>query len=597
MSKEGVTMRKRQISLIFGTVVLCGLLAAWAMKRQQVSLQPCPFDANLSLGVAFQGPHLHFDTYSVQDKLFNARIAWFSNTEHPDPDIFSDRVFQEPPEEDWDWWTTLYPATLLVQVNDAQNRLGKVEVWKYEGNILKGIFPASQDGSTVTGSLKLEQPTSFWRLTIKDKRGETLAETLVKNPETKLTVVESFAWWVPHPPKRDFSVELEKEEPHFSFLNPGKHPVNEYDFQQRKTVTKYYDCTVRYWKAKEGCPPHTGFNEQHFTEVATFGPPPKGCSILDVRGDESCGTWVEVITEGPFPGEAVGDLCMTKHFVNDNPSTVKISPPQRYYKRHVLKRIKEFPAPEHLTDLARPIVERLKDMQSTKPEDAISITPDIEVPPYSKGCVHWDIGAATDIRTILVAPVRKVEKKRDIFDYILIALREAVVGIMGSAHPKKNRIAEALLDAWTKDVSQRREVREAGFQIGDLKFYGDIWVLYLSLAEAGPMYPSPLQNITQDIKVQIVVVKPDGTKEAMNGSVTIERLQATTNPEPPKHPLSEQITVDIPSEGKVISLGKGWRWKLTAFAVGRSATKEIPVPLEPPYVVIEVPAPQPPSGW
>ena len=30
------------------------------------------------------------------------------------------RVYQELPEEDWDWWTTLYPTRLVVQVTDAQ---------------------------------------------------------------------------------------------------------------------------------------------------------------------------------------------------------------------------------------------------------------------------------------------------------------------------------------------------------------------------------------------------------------------------------------------------------------------------------------------
>jgi len=167
--------------LMFGLAAMalvCGLTLARTLK-QQIAPQSCPFDANLSLGVAFQGPHLHFDTYAVQDKLINARIAWFSPTEHPDPDVFEYRVAQEPPEEDWDWWTTLYPTTLLVQVTDAQKRLSKVEVWKLEGNLLKGIFPASPDGSTIIGSLGLEAPTSFWRLSIKDKQGGTLAEALI----------------------------------------------------------------------------------------------------------------------------------------------------------------------------------------------------------------------------------------------------------------------------------------------------------------------------------------------------------------------------------------------------------------------------------
>ncbi len=591
-------MRVRRIAWMVGMVVGCVLLIAWATKRQQVALQTCPFDSNLSLGVAFQGPHLHFDTHAVQDKVMNARIAWFSTTEHPDPDVFEYRVAQEPPEEDWDWWTTLYPTTLIVQVTDAQNRLGKAEVWKYEGNILKGILPATPDGSTIVGSLKLEAPTPFWRLSIKDKQGETLAETLLKNPETKLIVSVIYADWVPHPPKRDFVVELDKEEPHFSIFEDrmGKHPVQRYDFEKRQTVTEYVDCTVRYWRAREGCPPHTGFNEQHRTSVGTFGPPPEGCSILDIRGEKICETWVDVFVGGSLPISAEEILCMTKHFVNDNPNPASVTPPQYYRKRYVRRKIDEFPGREYIVEADRPVIDELRELQAAKSDDATVITPSIQVPPYSKGCLHWDISAVTDIRALYVAPARKVEKQRDWFlEFIASALRVVTAGIMGSAHEKKNKLVEALVDAWVKDVSQRKEVKEAGFQVGDLKFYGDIWVLHLSLGSAGPMYPPPLQNITQDIRVQIVVVKPDGTKEPVYGSLSVERLEAWTKPEPPMHPLPPS-SIDIPPEGREIGLGKGWKWKLTAFAVGRSAEKVISVPLDPPQLVIEVPAPQPPPG-
>ena len=563
-------MRARRIVWMFGMVVGCGLLIAWAAKRQPIVLQPCPFDADLSLGVAFQGPHLHFDTYSVQDKLMNARIAWFSPTEHPDPDVFDDRVAQEPPEEDWDWWTTLYPTTLLVQVTDAQNRLGKSEVWKLEGNILKGIFPASSDGSTIIGSLELEAPTSFWRLSIKDKQGGTLAEALIRNPKTKLTAVVVYAKWVPHPPKRDILVELDKEEIH-------KHPVQQYDFEKQETIMQDYDCTIRRWRLKggENCPPHnwTFFAQHDVEKVGILGPPPEGCSILDVRGETICGTWVDVLIEGPIPVSAEEPLCMTKHFVNDEGTPKKIEPPQMYKKRYVRQWIKKFPAADFFTDASRVEVVKLKDLQEPKPEDNLVITPPVEVPPYSKGCVHWDIVATTDIRAFYVAPLRKVKKRMDVFDYIVSVLPTVASGIMGSAHQRTNKVVEALVEAWTKDVSQRRQVKDAGVKVGDLKFYGDIWVLHLGLAYAKEMEES-VQNTTQPVTVKVVLVNPDGSRTPVDASVECHPIKPLTTPPPPEpKPVFDVIS----AQGSQIHLGKGWKWLIKVTSPGEgSATIEVP---------------------
>jgi hypothetical protein len=109
---------KRLVVGLVTAVVVCGLTLAWSVRRQEVVLQPCPFDPSLHVGVAFQGPHRYFHTGEVQEKIINARIAWFQPVEEPNPDAFDARVSQEPPEEDWDWWTTLYPTTLIVQVTD-----------------------------------------------------------------------------------------------------------------------------------------------------------------------------------------------------------------------------------------------------------------------------------------------------------------------------------------------------------------------------------------------------------------------------------------------------------------------------------------------
>lgn len=208
-------MKRWRVGLIVGTIFALGLVtAAWTVKLQQVtmqpcpSMQPCPFDPDLSLGVAFQGGHLHFDTWAIQEKTMNARIAWFLPVEELNPDAFSDRVAEEPPEEDRDWWNTLYPTTLIVQVKDAKKRLGKLEVWNFDTNLLDGTILAKADGSAITGSLTLSSHASFRQLVIKDKKDKPLVKPGIKNPETVLWLVEEWAKWVPHPPKREVTVEL-----------------------------------------------------------------------------------------------------------------------------------------------------------------------------------------------------------------------------------------------------------------------------------------------------------------------------------------------------------------------------------------------------
>jgi hypothetical protein len=272
---------------------------------------------------------------------------------------------------------------------------------------------------------------------------------------------------------------------------------------------------------------------------------------------------------GAIPPSAEEALCMTKHFVNDTPNPVFIDPPQRYQKRYVLQQIPEFPLDEALTERAYQTVAELKRLQTS--EDPTSVTPSVQVPPYSKGCLHWDFLASTDIRAVYFAPVRKVERHKDVFDYILEALPIVASGIMGSAHPKANKLVEALALAWTKDVSQRREVKEA-FQVGDLKFYGDIWVLHLSLAQSGPMYP--LQNITQPVTVRVVLVDPEGNRTPTDADVECEPITPLTTPPPPQE---APIFARVSAKGTQVHLGKGWKWLIKVTHPGEgSVTISVP---------------------
>ncbi len=581
--------------LMFGLVamaVVCGLTLAWTLKRQEVVLQPCPFDPDLRVGVAFQGPHRNFDTGEVQEKTLNARIAWFQPVEEPNPDAFDARVYQEPPEEDWDWWTTLYPTTLIVQVTDEKKRLGKAEIWNFEIKLLDGELKAQPDGSAILGALTLEEPDSFRQLVIKDKDGQTLVQALLKDAETKLWLVVEVGGWIPHPPPRDVVVKVSEEELH-------THEILVKPQGSDKEITVEPSCIIKRYQAEKGYPPCEGFNEQHFVKSSryevsvTFGPPPEGCSMLDIRGDSKCETWVQMT---PFPPSFDTAYCMTKGFYNPEATQASVDPPKIYRSKHVKKRI-GFDLRTLAPIVAPEQISLLEKLEQEMVEDPTILTTPVTVPPYSEGGAHWHLQPVQPtVKGIWAVPYRKYKKTQSWFEeFVPTAVRILIPGIIGRAHPIKIALAEAAVEAWQRAVAPKKEVEKVVWLPEDAKFIGDFWVLRLSLASQGIMNPPyHAKNITQEVHVQIVVVRPDGTKVPMYGSVTIERVRAITTPPPPMMPFPPD-QIDVPEQGTKIALGKGWRWKLTATAVGRQASKEIEVPPTT-SVVIEIPAPQPPPG-
>lgn len=584
--------------LVLVTIAAVGLVTfSLAARRQEVVPQPCPFDPDLSIGVAFQGPHRYFHTGEVQDKTINARIAWFKPVEQPNPEAFDERTYQEPPEKDWDWWTTLYPTTLIIQVTDAKKRLGSVEVWDFERSLLDGQLQASPDRSVVAGNITLEEPASFRNLIVKDKGGQVLAHALLKDPETRLWIIASRAGWIPHPPPRDIVTEAAEQLEH-----QGGHEIvsevtlvkKDWQFVVERT-TENHSCVIQRYRVKEGCPPHTGkINEQHFVGLYwTFGPPPQGCSMLDTRITASCETWVEVT---PFPLSFDIAYCMTKRFSNDSPAQINIDPPRVYANKHVPVKlevdIRSYPLVTKDEPSQAALVNELEAMQDEK--GTTTLTNPIPVPPYSEGCVHWDLRPEqAAIRGVWGVPYRKYKKTRIWFAEFLLTIHQPLLNaIMGRHKNLKELLVMGAIEAWMKGLEKAEGKEKEEWRWNDACQIGDIWVLYLQLAGQGLM--PYVRNITQNVRVQIVVVKPDGTKETMGGSIAIERVKAITNPAPPMMPFPPG-SVDVPPEGTTIALGKGWRWKLTAFAVGSSASKEIEVPPTT-SVAIEVSAPQSPPG-
>lgn len=401
-------MKGIAVKLVAVAVVLSGLAIGWTMRLQQIIPQTCPFDPNLSVGLAFKGAHFYFHTSEIQDTVLNARFAWFQPDEAPNSTLFNARIAQEPPEEDWVWWETRFPTALLVKISDSLNRLGKAEVWDLDREILDGVLEATSDGSTINGSLILNEPASFRLVNVKDKNDKVLARLLVQNPKVVLHVAIVYASWIPHPPPREGAkVEAIKEETH-------SHPVDIWDRTTGELKTENWDCTVKSFRV-ECCPSCVTMKEQHIaskgTEVRMLTPPPQGCSVLDTR-KQGCGAWVE-ITRGQVPPIS---FQMTMRYRNDSKVELdNILPPHDYCLRHVIHRMDiDSKMLKYLDETARVLIQKeILDFQKEEKVkiddkeivlDKSSALAPAKVKPYSDNCIHWGFSVAGEIRAVYVFP-------------------------------------------------------------------------------------------------------------------------------------------------------------------------------------------------
>ncbi|MCS7224918.1 MAG: hypothetical protein NZ959_10255 [Armatimonadetes bacterium] len=583
-------MRVRSVCLLLIPVVG---LALTNPKAPKLVLQVCPFDPALSLGVGFQGPHRHFDTFQVKEKTMNARISWFRAIEQPNPDAFDDRVYQEPPEQDWVWWDTLYPTTLIVEVRDKRKRLKKAEIWEYDRKLLEEELLATKGGSQIVGTVTLNDPVNFRQIVIKGTKEQVLANLLIQDLKVRLWIVTLRGGWIPHPPPRDIDTEVAG----YGLHQGGHTVVTDVNWQRAQDgrlvllqTTSTHMCFVTSYRVTGGCAPHTGeINDRHdVTSVGIIGPPPKGCSLLDTRLKSTCGTWVEVT---PYPLTFDIPYCMTKRFRNDTPDEARISPPLEYLNKHVpvklLRFLREWPLVTKEEPSQASLVEELDRLQDES--TANPLTGFIPVRPYSEGCVHWDLHPTQPMVVgVWGVPYRKL-KKTPLWSANLITslVKPLTDAIMGRRINRRELLVVAAIEAFGKSLLVAEGREKEIWKTEDAKPIGDIWVLNLALREQGPM--PGVRNITQDVRVSIKV-----GQTPMAGTVQITRGASFTNPSPPMTPFPPD-TVSVPQEGATIALGKGWKWILTATAAGRQATREINVPPTT-SVTIEIPPPQPPPG-
>jgi hypothetical protein len=596
-------MKGFRVKLVSTTMAIVAIMViAWTVRHQQIVPQTCPFDPNLSVGLAFQGPHFYFHTSEIRDAILNARMAWFQSTEAPNPIMFESRIIQEPPDEDWVWWETRFPTTLVIQITDTKGRLGKVEVWDFERNLLDGILNATPNGSAVIGTVILNESTSFRLVNIKDKNEQILAKLLIQNPKIVLHAHIIYARWVPHPPICE-GVTIKE-----IGIEEHTHPVEMWDSKSGELRIEEWNCTIIRYQL-EGCPNCTGMKEQHKvskgTVSQTLNPPPQGCSILDTR-QKGCGAWVEIARNVP------GLPCtMVKRVENPSEKEIPVLPPHEYYLRRVVQFVDiDTKLLDYLTPTARKYVEdyvlNFQGKEIAKIDDKEIILDDTpafaiaKVKPYSLSCVHWNFSVDTKIRAFYVFP--EIISQKPEFSLIQTLLDWIGFRINQSKNPMTFLLFEGLRKAWEEYISQREEVKKAKIGPKDLLFYGDVWVTYVFPRHIGGIEPYIAfeRNITQDVEIQIIVAKKEG-KEPIEGSVSFQKVEALTTPSPPDMPLGGPIEqpVFVPKEGTKIPLGMGWKWRLTVTALGRTVSQDIKVPPTT-SVVIEVPPhqqqpPEPPN--
>ena len=295
--------------------------------------------------------------------------------------------------------------------------------------------------------------------------------------------------------------------------------------------------------------------------------------MLDTRISASCGTWVEVT---PFPIAFDVPYCMTKSFRNDSPNQINVDLPQVYANKHVPVKlnidIRSYPLVTKDEPSQAQLVSELEQIQDER--GTTLLTTPIPVPPYSEGCVHWDlIPEQAAIRGIWAVPYRKYKQTGAWFANFLLAIHKPLLdAIMRRHRNQKKLLVEAAIEAWVKGLEKAEGEEKEIWRWNDVIRIGDIWVLYLQLAGQGPM--PYLRNIPQPVTVRVVLVTPDGSKTPTDATVDCEPVQALTTLPPP---MPSAFSADIPKDGKQIFLGKGWRWRITVTSPG-SGSKEINVP-------------------
>lgn len=212
--------------------------------------------------------------------------------------------------------------------------------------------------------------------------------------------------------------------------------------------------------------------------------------------------------------------------------------------------------------------------------------------PYSKGRAHWPMVVAGDVQAVLYYPyIGKKEKKTHVTPEVQLkaeSKREDAIG--------QNTATDSIVASVT--LSLTREERQR-WQVLPPEGVGDIWGL--RALKTAPPSAQPLANLTQSVIIKLVQMV-NGQPQPVSGRVSVTRLEATTQPNPPGPVGPGQV--DVPVEGKTVDLGKGWNWKIKVMYPG-SGEETIQIPAQnppgggPPEVVVVVQGggtPPPPGG-
>jgi hypothetical protein len=195
MSQRGIP-RRQFLSSALASLTAPLVLSSPSLAQAQTgsALLPLPTDANITVSVLVSGTWLSLTNPNAAPRTFALQtdLACYPSGITPSSDNFETYEFvtmQVPQEADWGGF---YPAdgkyTLVLQIADAQKRLGKVVVTDLSTGAVLASFLANGDGSGVSGQVTLPWEQDYMKVAGYDRGGQPLFVLAATNGQADAVV-------------------------------------------------------------------------------------------------------------------------------------------------------------------------------------------------------------------------------------------------------------------------------------------------------------------------------------------------------------------------------------------------------------------------
>ncbi|GIV16302.1 MAG: hypothetical protein KatS3mg022_1737 [Armatimonadota bacterium] len=284
-----------------------------------------------------------------------------------------------------------------------------------------------------------------------------------------------------------------------------------------------------------------------------------------------------------YVGSGMGRSYSTAYhdFMNDSPVVITdVWPPDPFrglYRKKTIANTVNFGRfrvadPQAMAQLVQAV-------STAAAEDPSRPLPSVQALPYSEGCARWRVGFTGQVTAVLAIPYERKKRQR-----ALEAFLSTIHTLLAPQRGFLSVLAANAANQWLQDLQNQQA---SGLKPGEVVAWGDVY----SVLTDGTMSVPRVVNTVQEWLVYVKARFPDGREEPTSGTVTMEPVQPLLQPGPPPAPAYYQVIV--PPEGKLLRLGKGWRYR---FLLGSTEQFQANVPAEgtPPTVTLYMDVVPPP---